>query len=139
MEEIEKLAKRMEELQKRLEAMEKIIPLASELVNLSERLNIPLNLYSDQLKQLVALNAIKDIVPEIEKDEISRLIIQALIEKPDLNISQIASKVKSLRGKASRRIIAERLKNLERWGIVELILGQNNEKKYRLRSKQKDS
>jgi DNA-binding transcriptional ArsR family regulator len=135
MEEIKKLAKRMEELQKRLETIERVIPLASELAHFSERLNIPLNLYSSQLKQLVALNAIKDIAPAIDKDDLSKAIIQALLEKPGLNISQISRKVRALRGKASRRIIAERLRKLERLGIVEHFSSHNNGKKYRLRSR----
>ncbi len=133
MEKMDKLSKRIEELQKRLETIEEIIPLASELVNLSNKFNIPLNLYSNQLKQMVLLNSIKDSVPEIEKDDISKSIIQSLIEKSELNISQISERVKSLRGKASRRIISERLKNLEELGIVEMFEGQNNEKIFRLR------
>jgi len=131
MEKMDKLSKRIEELQ--LETIEEIIPLASELVNLSNKFNIPLNLYSNQLKQMVLLNSIKDSVPEIEKDDISKSIIQSLIEKSELNISQISERVKSLRGKASRRIISERLKNLEELGIVEMFEGQNNEKIFRLR------
>lgn len=133
MEKMDELSKRIEELQKRLEKIEEIMPIASELMHLSERLNIPLNLYSSQLKQMVLLNSIKDSLPEIEKDDLSKSIIQSLIEKPELNISQISEKVRMLRGKSSRRIIAERLKNLEELGIVEMFEGQNNEKKFRLK------
>jgi DNA-binding HxlR family transcriptional regulator len=133
MEEMKKLKKRFDELQERLDSIEKTIPLAHELVHLSERLNIPLNLYQNQLKQLIILNGIKERVPEVEKDDISRIIIQALLEKPGINISQITAKARSLRGRASRRIIAGRLKNLEALMIVEHETGQNNEKVYTLR------
>jgi hypothetical protein len=137
MEEMRKLRKRFDELQKRLESVEKTIPLAYELVHLSERLNVPLNLYSTQLKQMALLNAVRDIAPELEKDEISRLIIQSLLPDRSLNISVITGRVRSQRGKASRRIIAERLGRLESMGIVEYIIGVNNEKLYRLRRQEK--
>jgi hypothetical protein len=139
MEEMKKLKKRFDELQERLESVEKTIPLAYELVHLSERLNIPLNLYSGQLKQLALLNAMRDIAPELEKDEISRLIIQSLLPDRRLNISVITGKVRSQRGKASRRIIAERLERLEKLGIVEYVIGLNNEKLYRLMRQEKKS
>lgn len=139
MEEMKKLKKRFDELQERLESMEKTIPLAYELMHLSERLNVPLNLYSGQLKQLALLNAVKDIAPELEKDEISRLIIQSLLPGKNLNISVITGKVRAQRGKASRRIVAERLERLEKLGIVEYIIGMNNEKLYRLRRQERKS
>ncbi len=138
-EEIEKIAKRMEDLQKRLQTIEDLIPLASELLQLSERLNIPLNLYRDQIKRMVILNGLKDNAPHIEKDEISKLIIQALLKKKSSNISGITATVKSFRGKASRRIISERLSKLEELGIVECKTGQNNEKLYKLRTSSKEN
>jgi DNA-binding transcriptional ArsR family regulator len=58
------------------------------------------------------------ILPEI-KDNISKEIVRVLMERPDQNISQITELVKSKRGSASRRIIRERLKNLEEKQIVE--------------------
>lgn len=138
MEEMKKLRKRFDELQKRLESVERTIPLAYELMHLSERLNIPLNLYSGQLKQLALLNSLREIAPELEKDEISRLIIQSLLSDRNLNISRITSRVKAQRGKASRRIIAERLDRLESLGIVEYMIGMNNEKLYCLRRQEKE-
>ncbi|MCJ2555183.1 MAG: transcriptional regulator [Candidatus Thermoplasmatota archaeon] len=52
------------------------------------------------------------------KDPISRDIVKALFEKGDRNISQITEAVRKLRGKASRRIIRERLQTLESRGVV---------------------
>jgi DNA-binding transcriptional ArsR family regulator len=57
------------------------------------------------------------ILPEV-RDSISKEIIKVLIEKNDQNISQITERVRSKRGKASRRIIRERLKDLEGKNIV---------------------
>ena len=57
------------------------------------------------------------ILPEI-KDYISQQIVRALIDKKEQNISQITELVRSKRGTASRRIIRERLKELEENKIV---------------------
>jgi len=57
------------------------------------------------------------ILPEI-KDNISREIVRVLIDHKDQNISEITELVKSKRGTASRRIIRERLKELEEKDIV---------------------
>ncbi len=52
------------------------------------------------------------------KDDISRHIVTALLDRGDRNISQITEAVKGRRGTASRRIVRERLEDLEREGIV---------------------
>jgi DNA-binding transcriptional ArsR family regulator len=57
------------------------------------------------------------ILPEL-KDHISREIVRALIDRQDQNISEITELVRSKRGTASRRIIRERLKELEEKDIV---------------------
>ncbi|HHF55370.1 MAG TPA: ArsR family transcriptional regulator [Thermoplasmatales archaeon] len=53
------------------------------------------------------------------KDDISREIIRALLHRNGMNISQITEAVRQSRGTASRRIIRERLRNLEEAGKVE--------------------
>src|SRR2546422_7384333 len=57
------------------------------------------------------------VIPGL-KDDISRHIVVSLFDQPDRNISQIAEAVKRKRGTASRRIVRERLEDLERQGIV---------------------
>ncbi len=52
------------------------------------------------------------------KDPIEKAIIRVLTQKKDLNISQITDNVRSTRGTASRRIIREKLKNLETKNMV---------------------
>lgn len=57
------------------------------------------------------------VIPGL-KDDISRHIVVALFDHPDRNISQITEAVKGKRGTASRRIVRERLEDLQRQGIV---------------------
>jgi len=57
------------------------------------------------------------VIPGL-KDDVSRHIVLALFDRPDRNISQITEAVKGKRGTASRRIVRERLENLQRQGIV---------------------
>jgi len=68
------------------------------------------------------------IFPEI-KDPISRDIVEILFSSGPLNISQITEEMKKLRGKASRRIVRERLAELVESGIVEFE-ERKNEKVY---------
>ena len=57
------------------------------------------------------------ILPEL-KDQISKEIVRVLLDRQDQNISEITELVRSKRGTASRRIIRERLKQLEEKNIV---------------------
>ena len=57
------------------------------------------------------------ILPEL-KDQISREIVRVLLDRQDQNISEITELVRSKRGTASRRIIRERLKELEEKSIA---------------------
>jgi len=58
------------------------------------------------------------ILPEV-KDPISKDIVRVLLERPEQNISQITDLVKSKRGTASRRIIREKLHDLESKHIIQ--------------------
>ena len=54
-----------------------------------------------------------DTVMSNIRDPIEQNIVRVLTQKKDLNISQLTDHVRSQRGTASRRIIREKLKNLE--------------------------
>jgi DNA-binding transcriptional ArsR family regulator len=58
------------------------------------------------------------ILPEL-KDPISKDIVRVLLECPEQNVSQITDLVKSRRGTASRRIIREKLVDLEKKNIIQ--------------------
>ncbi len=57
------------------------------------------------------------VIPGL-KDDISKHIVSTLFEKADRNISQITEAVKGKRGTASRRIVRERIQELERKGVL---------------------
>ena len=57
------------------------------------------------------------VIPGL-KDDISRHIVAVLFDRPDRNISQITDAVKGKRGTASRRVVRQRLEDLQREGIV---------------------
>src|SRR2546428_5865310 len=59
-----------------------------------------------------------DIVIPGLKDDISKHIVTALFEKGDRNISQVTEAVKGKRGTASRRIVRERIQELEEKGVL---------------------
>ena len=60
----------------------------------------------------------------VEKDEISRLIIQTLALNGPQNTSQIERAVREARGHASRRIIRSRIRNLISEDIVKPARGR---------------
>ncbi len=57
------------------------------------------------------------LIPGV-KDPISRDIVKVLFERDGQNISQITEKLKGMRGTSSRRIVRERLAELEEKGVV---------------------
>ncbi len=107
---------------------------SSELSPILADLRSGVSLYSEPLKAVKRLYEAQRYfkTKEVEKDEISRLIIQALAVRGQLNISQIEREIRASRGKASRRIIRGRLKKLVDEKIVQASTGTGITAKYHL-------
>jgi uncharacterized membrane protein len=74
------------------------------------------------LKALEAASMVLKLVPRAGvEDEVTRTIIEALATTEDeVTISELTRMVRALRGKASRRIVAERVRRLHSKGLVSL-------------------
>ena len=110
------LNKEIKELNKRINDLEKML---SEVIS-------PLRDVSKTTQKYLKITSLilehggltpDMILPEI-KDHISKEIVRVLIDHQDQNISEITELVRSKRGTASRRIIRQRLKELEEKEII---------------------
>jgi len=111
------LAEEVKELNKRISELEKMLSiLVKPLQNVSKTTQNYLRITALLLDHGGLTPDM--ILPEI-KDTISREIVRVLLEKSDQNISQITELVRSKRGTASRRIIRDRLQELEEKNIVQ--------------------
>jgi len=132
---VRNLDQKLDQIMNRLDTIEVALAASQQSAELSSVLSdlrTGISLYSEPLKAIKRLYDARRFLKAtaVEKDEISRIIVQSIAMRGELNVSQLEREVRGARGKASRRIVRERLKKLETDGIVQRVPGPGN--KYRL-------
>ena len=120
---VENLSKKLDEIISRLDLLEKLIVENPDYTGAAAALGIArfgIGVYGEPLKLAERLKNAERYLRRkpIAQDEISRCIVQALAVKGALNISAITRQVTAMRGKASRRIVRERVKKLQQQGVL---------------------
>ncbi|MCW4044146.1 MAG: hypothetical protein NWE94_01345 [Candidatus Bathyarchaeota archaeon] len=120
---VEELSKKLDQIIRRLDLLEKLIAEKPEYEGVAAALGLTrlgIGMYGEPLKIAARLKNAEAYLRQktISQDDILRAIIQALAIKGPLNISAITRQVVAIRGKASRRIIRERVKKLQQLGVL---------------------
>ena len=113
----------------RLETIERILSDSlehPELASTVSNLRAGVLLVKEPIAALERLSAATKFLHQrsVERDELSRLIIQTLALNGPQNTSQIERALREARGHASRRIVRSRLRKLVDEGIVQLEKGK---------------
>lgn len=123
-EDIRALNEKLEMMIRRLDYLEAILTESRkypELAGLMGDLKVGAALYGEPLKLIQRLLGVRrylERTPE-SRDDISRIILNALAVKGPMNISQLAREVARGRGSASRVTVRKRIQSLLDEGVIE--------------------
>ncbi len=126
---MEEVSKKLDQILNRLNLLEELITEKPEFEGLTAALRLTrvgVGMYGEPLKIAARLKDAQAFLQQrvIAQDEISRCVIQALAVKGALNISAITRQVSAMRGKASRRIVRQRVQKLHQLGVLVKVDGK---------------
>ncbi len=132
MDELEEIKELLLKILKRLDSLEQRLSSVEEDSHVLDMYRSLLKAYASVLGSVARIERMAQLVTS----EMDRSIVKALASRGPLNISQLTEEVRRIRGTASRRVIAERVRKLAEKGIVERVNGRG--KTYRLKYKISD-
>ena len=134
---IEEVQDRLDEISKRLARLEELIervgPGIDEVRTSAKVIREGFEFYDGMVRlmsKFTKAERLESRYGDLKKDDISWKIIQILDNSRPLNISQITTSVRAERGTASRRIVRERVNDLVKRGIVEVIEDEDERARY---------
>ena len=126
---------RLRHLTKRLEELESKLERESLLVDeLRKEIHLLRNISSISASILRTAS----FVTKYKYGDISRHIVEGLIKAGPMNISQLTKLLRKIRGTASRRIVADRIRILKEHSIIEEIPGKESEKRFIIKEKREE-
>jgi hypothetical protein len=121
---LKELNRKLEAMMNRLDHLEAILTESRqypEMAQLMGDLRVGASLYSEPLKLIQRLISVRRHLgrDEEHRDEVSRIIMNALALKGPMNVSQLTREVQRERGKGSRVTVRNKLVELVEEGVVE--------------------
>lgn len=121
-EEEEELREEIESLKSQLNVMEGMLHTIMDMhKNVLEKVSTDTSTEKRYLRMLSLYKRYgrisPSLIPEID-DPISESIVEVLLDKETANITQITEQLREKRGSASRHTVRDRLKKLEKKGVV---------------------
>jgi hypothetical protein len=130
---LKELNRKLEAMMRRLDHLEAVLTESRqypEMAQLMGDLRVGASLYSEPLKLIQRLISVRRHLGrgEEHRDEVSRIIMNALALKGPMNVSQLTREVQRERGKGSRVTVRSKLVELAEEGVVE----RGDDNSYRL-------